>query len=39
MLQAGANWIVSGTGIIKAADQKDAMDQMRKSVQRAIQNN
>lgn len=35
--QAGANMIVSGTGIIKAPDQKHAITCMRNSVQSAIE--
>lgn len=34
--KAGANWIVSGTGIIKADDQKLAMQQMKHVVEQAI---
>lgn len=34
--KAGANWIVSGTGIIKAPDQRTAMKQLKDSVTQAI---
>lgn len=34
--KAGANWIVSGTGIIKAQDQRSVMKQLKDSVTHAI---
>jgi ribulose-phosphate 3-epimerase len=34
---AGANAIVSGTGVIRAPNQKEAMDQMRNAVQKVIE--
>lgn len=34
--KAGANWIVSGTGIIKAQDQRSVMKQLKDSVTQAI---
>lgn len=34
--KAGANWIVSGTGIIKAQDQRSVMKQLKNSVTQAI---
>jgi ribulose-phosphate 3-epimerase len=37
--KAGANWIVSGTGIIKAQDQRTVMKQLKDSVTQAISDN
>lgn len=37
--KAGANWIVSGTGIIKAQDQRSVMKQLKDSVTQAISEN
>lgn len=37
--KAGANWIVSGTGIIKAPDQRTAIKQLKNSVNLAITKN
>lgn len=34
--KAGANWIVSGTGIIKSSDQRSVMKQLKDSVSQAI---